>query len=186
MEVLRVMHPGPPDEEIAMRPTLRTLALLLAVATLPMAAQGFRHGRGPGRGPGFGPAFACLNLTDAQKASLKALHEKYRPTFEADRTAAFEAQKALRAATANPGTSDADLKAAFDKASTARFAMMQQRRALFQESLALLTPDQKAQFDKLRAERQQRMQERMKGRGQGMGPGMGGGMGMGPGPDPMN
>ncbi|HEX9010952.1 MAG TPA: Spy/CpxP family protein refolding chaperone, partial [Holophagaceae bacterium] len=131
---------------------------------------------------------ACLNLTDAQKASLKAVHEKYRPILEADRTAAFEAGKALRAAAANPGTPDADLKAAFDKASAARFAMMQQHRALFQESLGILTPDQKAQFEKLRAERQQRMQERMKGRGPGRGPGtgMGGGMGMGPGPDPMN
>ncbi len=190
MEVLRVMDPGPSEEENVMKPTLRTLALLLAVAALPLAAQGFRQGRGrgmgPGAGPGFGPAFACLNLTDAQKASLKALHEKYRPTLEADRTAAFDAQKALRAAAANPATSDADLKALFDKASAARFAMMQQHRALFQESQALLTPEQKAQFEKLRAERQQRMQERMKGRGPGMGPGMGGGMGMGPGPDPMN
>jgi Spy/CpxP family protein refolding chaperone len=176
------MHPGPSEEETTMKPTLRTLALLLAVAALPLAAQGFRQGRGPGRGPGMGPTFACLNLTDAQKASLKGLHEKYRPTFEADRTAVFEAQKALRAAAANSGTSDADLKAAFDKASAARFAMMQQHRALFQESLALLTPDQKAQFDKLRAEREQQMQERMKGRGQGMGDGMG----LGPGPDPMN
>ncbi|GLH69319.1 hypothetical protein GETHPA_08520 [Geothrix rubra] len=186
MEVLRVMDPGPSEEENVMQPTLRTLALLLVVAALPLAAQGFRQGRGrgmgPGAGPGFGPAFACLNLTDAQKASLKALHEKYRPTLEADRTAAFEAQKALRAAAANPATSDADLKALFDKASAARFAMMQQHRALFQESQALLTPEQKAQFEKLRAERQQRMQDRMKGRG----PGMGGGMGMGPGPDPMN
>ncbi len=179
MKVLRVMDPGPSEEENTMKPTLRTLALLLAVATLPMAAQGFRQGRGPG----MRPAFACLNLTDAQKASLKALHEKYRPTFEADRTAVFEAQKALRAAAANPGTSDADLKALFDKASAARFAMMQQHRALFQESQALLTPEQKAQFEKLRTERQQRMQERMNGRGPGRGMGPGAGMGMGLGMD---
>lgn len=178
MEVLRVMHPGPSEEENTMKPTLRTLALLLAVAALPLVAQGFRQGRGPGRGAGLGPAFACLNLTDAQKASLKALQEKYRPALEANRSAAFEAQKALRAAAANPATSDADLKAAFDKASAARFAMMQQHRALFQESQAILTPEQKAQFEKLRAERQQRMQNRMKGRGPGMG--------MGPGSVPMN
>lgn len=181
MEVLRVMDPRPSEEENVMKPTLRTLALLLVVAALPLASQGFRQGRGRGMGPGFGPAFACLNLTDAQKASLKALHEKYRPTLEADRTAAFEAQKALRAAASNPATSDADLKALFDKASAARFAMMQQHRALFQESQAVLTPDQKAQFEKLRAERQQRMQERGKGRGPGRGMGPGAGMGMGPG-----
>lgn len=157
-----------------MKPVLRTLTLLLAVATLPLAAQGFRHGRGPARGPA--PLFACLNLTDAQKASLKTLREKYRPGFEAGRTATFEAGKALRAAMGDPATSDADLKALYDKAAGARFAMLQQHRALLQESLALLTPDQKAQWEKMRAERQQRMQNRR--------PGQGGGPGFGPGPGP--
>jgi Spy/CpxP family protein refolding chaperone len=176
------------QQEIAMKPTLRSLALLLVVAALPLAAQGFRHGRGPGSGPGAGPAFACLNLTDAQKASFKALHEKYRPNLEAARTTVFEAQKALRAAMANPATQDADLKALFDKASAARFAMLQQHRALMQESQALLTPDQKAQWEKMRAERQERMKQRGPGHGmgRGMGPGAGQGMGdgMGPGSGP--
>jgi len=162
-----------------MTSSLRSLALLLVVAALPLAAQGFRHGRGPGRGPGTGPAFACLNLTDAQKASFKALHEKYRPALEANRTAMFEAQKALRTAMVDPATKDTDLKALYDKASAARFAMLQQHRALMQEGQAILTPDQKAQWEKLRAERQ----ERMKGRGPGGGMGPGAGMGMGPGPD---
>jgi Spy/CpxP family protein refolding chaperone len=165
-----------------MRPTLRTLTLMLVVAVMPLAAQGFRHG-GPGRGPGFGPAFACLNLTDAQKASLKALHERYRPTFETDRASVFQAQKALRAAMMNSATSDADLKALYDKASAARFAMLEQRRALLQESQAILTPDQKAQWEKMRAERQERMKCHRPGMRPGRGPGMGSGMGPGPGPD---
>ena len=164
-----------------MRSTLRTLTLMLVVAVVPLAAQGFRQGRGPGRGPGFGPAFACLNLTDAQKASLKALHEKYRPAFEANRASVFQAQKALRAAMMNPATSDADLKALYDKASAARFAMLEQRRTLLQESQAILTPDQKAQWEKMRVERQARMKCHRPGRGPGMGPGMG--MEPGPGPD---
>lgn len=159
-----------------MKPTLRSLALLLVVAALPLAAQGFRHGRGPGAGP----AFACLNLTDAQKASFKALHEKYRPALEADRTSVFQAQKALRAAMIDPATKDADLKALYDQASAARFAILQQRRALMLESQAILTPDQKAQWEKMRAQRQERMNHRGPGRGMGPGGGMGPGSGMDP------
>ncbi len=147
-----------------MRPVLRTLALVLVAAALPLSAQGFRHGRGPGRGPA--PLFACLNLTDAQKASLKSLREKYRPAFESGRTAAFEAGRALRTAMANPATPDGDLKALYDKASAARFAMLQQHRAMLQESLAVLTPDQKAQWEKMRTERLQRMEDRRPGPGQ--------------------
>lgn len=164
-----------------MTSTLRSLALLLVVAALPLAAQGFRQGRGAGMEAGSGPAFACLNLTDAQKASMKALHEKYRPALEANRTAMFEAQKALRAAMADSATQDAALKALFDKASAARFAMLQQHRALRQESQAILTPDQKAHWEKLRAERQERMKQCGPGHGHGRGHGHGHGLGMGPG-----
>ncbi|HEX9082860.1 MAG TPA: Spy/CpxP family protein refolding chaperone [Holophagaceae bacterium] len=156
-----------------MKPIVRSFALLLAVAALPLAAQGFRHGRGPGMGPGMGggPLFACLNLTDAQKASLKTLRAKYQPGFDSGRAAVFQAQRALRTAMADPSTSDGDLKALYDKASAARFTMLEQHRALLQESLTVLTPDQKAQWEKLRAERQQGLQNRR--RGWGMGPGSG-------------
>ncbi len=159
-----------------MKPTLRSLALLLVVAALPLAAQGFRHGRGPGAGP----AFACLNLTAAQKASFRALHEKYRPALEASRTSVFQAQKALRAAMIDPATKDADLKVLYDQASAARFAMLQQRRTMMLESQALLTPDQKAQWEKMRAQRQERMKHRGPGRGMGPGGRMGPGSGMDP------
>lgn len=169
-----------------MKSALRPLALVLAAAALPLAAQGFMHGRGPGRGgPGMMgrmPLFACLNLSDAQKASLKALHAKYQPAFERGRKAAFEAQKALRAAMADPSTPDADLKTLYDTAAGARFALMEQRRALLRDSLGVLTVDQKAQWEKMRAERQKWMQERH--RGPGMGAGMGPGMGSDPAPAP--
>jgi Spy/CpxP family protein refolding chaperone len=151
-----------------MRPNLRTLALALATVALPLAAQGPRHGNRPA-GPG--PLFACLNLTDAQKASLKALHEKYRPALDAARTSVQEAGKGFRTAMANPSTSDADLKVLYDKASSARFAMLEQRRALLKDSLALLTPDQRAQWDKLKEERMHRGWNRRPGSG--MGPGSG-------------
>ena len=162
-----------------MKLAFRPLALVLAAVALPLAAQGFMHGRGPGRGPGMmghSPLFACLNLTDTQKASLKALQSKYQPAFQSGQKAAFEAQRALRNAMADPSASDASLKPLFDQAAAARFALLEQRRAFLRESLGLLTPEQKAQWDKMRAERQQRMQGRHRG------PGMGAGMGPGPAP----
>jgi Spy/CpxP family protein refolding chaperone len=60
------------------------------------------------------------------------------------------------------------LRALHDKASAAQFDLLLEHRALRQETLALLTPEQKAKLPK---------------GGMGMGMGPMGGRGMGPGPD---
>lgn len=153
-----------------------TVLALLLVAALPLAAQ--RPGRGtfgPHRGMG-APAFACLELTENQKAQMKAIAEKHQATMEAKRQAAQEAGQALRNASMNAATSDAELKALHDRASAARFEVMQARRALRQEHQAVLTADQKAKLEKLQAERQEGMKECGIGRGprKGFRPGMGG------------
>lgn len=153
-----------------------TVLALLLVAALPLAAQ--RPGRGasgPHRGMG-APAFACLELTDAQKAQMKAIAEKHQATMEAKREAAREAGQALRQASMNAATSEAELKTLHDRASAARFELMQARRVMQQEHQAVLTAEQKAKLEKLQAERQERMKEGGFGRGhhKGFRPGMGG------------
>lgn len=150
--------------------SFRSLALVLVAAVLPLAAQGPRRGEGMRHGAR-GP-LAQLNLTDAQKASFKALRDKYQPSLKTARTTLFEAQKALHAAAANPAAKEADLKPLFDKASEARFALFQQRRAMMQEGQGILTDDQKAQLERMKAQRQERMQQRMEegGWGPGLGP----------------
>lgn len=143
----------------------RTLTFVLAASGLLMA-QGDGPGRGPGHGPRMGrPALACLDLTDAQKAQFKAIDEKHRPSLETKGQAAREAGDALRKAMMDPATPEATLKALHAKAGDARFAMMMEHRQLRAEQFALLTADQKAKLEKLRAERQAQMKERGQGRG---------------------
>ena len=155
-----------------MKTSIRTLILCtgaLALMTLPAMAQG---GPGPRRGGGPRGA-ACANLpglTEAQKTAIADLQAKHRPAMEARRKAAQDAHDALRQAMAKPG---ADLKALFDKESQARFAILEARQAHRLEMEKLLTPEQKAQWEKRWSEGPGM------GKGMGRGRGMGRGMGMG-------
>lgn len=154
-------------------------ALTLTLATLlvtPLAAQG--HPRGPK--PGMGPHAAApglmgmrgLNLTEAQKADLKALATKHREAMKPKHEAVQAAHKNLREAMMNPAATVEQLKALHDKASDAQFELALGRRAMMQESLALLTPEQKAKAEQFRAEAQKRREEGAPGRGKGPRPGM--------------
>jgi Spy/CpxP family protein refolding chaperone len=108
---------------------LAAASALLAVAA-PLAAhaqdvtgnaqQAQVHGR---RGPGH-RMFADLNLTDNQKAQIKAIHEKYKDQFTAARTAAKPDFDAARAAKARGDTAAA--RASFLKARKAMAPIQQQ------------------------------------------------------------
>lgn len=138
--------------------TFFALALGLSLAA-PMAAQEPPPGPPPGmhRGHGFGPLMMWgLDLTDAQKASMKAIAERHHAAMKPKFEAAAEARKALHSAMQDPAASPERLKALHDKASQAQFELALDRRAMRQESLALLTPEQKAKAEKLRADMQQR------------------------------
>jgi Spy/CpxP family protein refolding chaperone len=108
--------------------------------------------RGPGGrdgmrgGPGMfggGPMMKGVNLTDAQKAQIKQIHEANKPN-----PADFEAIKPLMEAKRN-GTITADQKAqlkAFHQAQKTKMESVQQQID------AIFTPDQKAQIEKNKAE----------------------------------
>ncbi|BDU71896.1 Spy/CpxP family protein refolding chaperone [Mesoterricola silvestris] len=150
----------------------RTLcAGALALAVLPALAAG---GRGPcgtagGGACGTPRGGVCANLpgvTEAQKTAFAALQAKHRPAMEEKCKAARDAHDALRQAMAKPDTDRAALKALFDKESQARFALLEMRQAHRQEMAKLLTPEQKAVWEKRCAD----------------GPGMGRGQGCADGP----
>ena len=160
---------------------LRLAALTLALVTLGVALAARDRGpggacAGPGASPGFHrggmEGFRGLNLSEAQKAQFKALHERHQKTMEAKREAAQAAGKALHEAMAKDADVNA-LRATHDKVSAAQFDLLLEHRALRQEILPLLTPDQKAKFEKLP------MGPGMGPGGPGMGPHMGRGPGMG-------
>lgn len=141
----------------------------LAAAVLVLGTSLAAQGRGPGFGPGFasGRGLRALHLTEAQQTQVKAIHERHQSAIQAKVEAAQAAHQALREAMASASTDAKTLQALHEKASAAQFAVMLEHRAVRQEIVPLLTPEQKAQFEKMP-----------------LGPGMGHGMGRGPGMGP--
>ena len=159
------------------------LALGLTLAA-PLAAQGQgpgSHRPGMAQGRGGGSMFLRgLDLTEAQKASLKVIADQHREGMKAKFETAATAHKALRTAMMDSATSVEQLKALHDKVAQAQFELALDRRAMRQESLALLTPEQKAKAEKLRSERETRRADHPRGPGAGPRHGMGRGQGFGP------
>ncbi len=122
-----------------------TLAALLSV---PLAAQGGGPGGGPGRGPD-PMLLLALDLTEAQQTALEALLERHRPAEQAKAEAGRTSHEALEAAMVEPATTVEQLKALHDAAAQAQYDLLLEHRAVLQEGLALLTPEQKARLAKL-------------------------------------
>jgi hypothetical protein len=135
---------------------------------LPLAAQGPRpegaHSPDPGR------ALPGLNLTDGQKASLKAIGDKHRPNLEALRKGTMGAQLAFQKAMSDPASKDADLKALNTRLSDARFAEMMEQRAMMKESQIVFTPQQLALLEKMKMESQKPQNGRGGSKHKGKGP----------------
>jgi Spy/CpxP family protein refolding chaperone len=134
--------------------TVRTLALgalmLVGVAGVSAAqstatprrpeAGSLRRG-GPGGREGFG---RDLNLSDAQKAQIKAIRQKYQPQSEALRAQAKPYMDAAKAARQKGDT------VAFRSNAEKAHQLMQNAPFRTQEQAeirAILTPDQQAKFD---------------------------------------
>lgn len=138
-------------------------AAVLTAAGVLAAANGFAQ-PGPETGPGrdrmahaVRQAMSILDLTDAQKARVKAI-------FAAQKTenAAFRAQveadrAALKAAAAAPNPDPAVVGAAFLKVRANGQAVGAKMKAVRGQIEAILTPEQKAKLDGwIAARRQQR------------------------------
>jgi Spy/CpxP family protein refolding chaperone len=103
-------------------------------------AGSYRRG-GPGGREGFG---RDLNLTDAQKAQIKAIRQKYQPQNEALRTQAKPFMDAARAARQKGDSAAfrANMEKAHQVMQNASFRTQEQA-----EIRAILTPEQQAKFD---------------------------------------
>ena len=160
---------------------------LLALGTS-LQAQGCGSGYGPGRGSngpgcgsygpgrGMGRGFMGLNLTEAQQTKVQAIHDHHAAAIQTKADADHAAHQALHEAMGNASTDAKTLRALHDKASAAQLDLMLEHRAVQQEILPLLTPEQKTQFD---AGPMGMGPRGRRGMGQGYGPGMGRGYGPG-------
>jgi periplasmic protein CpxP/Spy len=102
-----------------------------------------RKGPGGGReGRGFG---RDLNLTDAQKTQMKAIHQKYQPQNQALRDRAKPFMEAAR--TARQKGDSAGFRSNMEKAKQVMQGGQSFRTQEQAEIRAILTPDQQAKFD---------------------------------------
>ena len=133
--------------------TVRTLALgalmLVGVAGVsaaqstatPRRPEAGSYRRGPGGRDGFG---RDLNLTNAQKAQIKAIRQKYQPQNETLRTQAKPYMDAAKAARQKGDTAAArsNMEKARQVMQNASYRTQEQA-----EIRAVLTPEQQAKFD---------------------------------------
>lgn len=145
-----------------------TLTLLLGL--LPLAAQ-----PAPQAPPQAAPAkpnrawarlAEQLKLTENQKTQIQALHARHADAAKALRQSAAEAHRAFQEALRKPETPVDQLRTLHQAMQEKAFDLMMDRRALDSEIRALLTPEQRTEWDKMLAYRQG-MKRGQKGRGKG-------------------
>jgi Spy/CpxP family protein refolding chaperone len=131
---------------------LTAVAVLTLGASLAIAAPNQGWGKHEGRHGEWSAEFAQkLNLTDAQKTQLRDLNK----SFRADNAAFFQSfhqtREDYRAAMKAGDTAKADsLKATLE---SQRAQMKQLREAQDSKISTILTPDQRAQWQQIKAER---------------------------------
>ena len=123
---------------------IATLAAALCVGMTSVAAAQGTEPQGQGRGDRMGGMILKdINLTDAQKAQVKTIREKYVPQLQ-------ELRKSAQATGGPP-----------DEATRTKMMDIQTKQTT--EIRAILTADQQATFDKNLAEMKARMEARRSG-----------------------
>ncbi len=145
-----------------------SMALVLAVGTLAVKAQGpEHHGHGhPGAMGMMGGDDArfmdkALDLTDAQKAQVKALHEAQRATMQPIHQQLEAAHKAIEAASSNGNFNEAAIRAIISQNQEAFTQAIVAEAKMKSDFYKILTPEQQAKLKTLHQDMQQHMKERM-------------------------
>lgn len=132
-------------------------AVVTLFASLAFAAphQGGKGGRRGGHGQELSERMAAkLNLTDAQQQQIrdlqKSFREKNQPFFESTRATRTELRAARKAG------DKAKVESLEPTLEAQREQMKQLHTAQQQQLLSVLTPEQRTQWEALRAEREQR------------------------------
>jgi Spy/CpxP family protein refolding chaperone len=102
-----------------------------------------------------------LNLSDEQKATMKAIGLKHKDEMKAKHLAQREARKAFQSVMADPNAKAADIQAAHQILSQNSLNAALAGHAMRAEMRAVLTPAQQAKSDQLRADFKAKRQERM-------------------------
>ncbi|HJQ68693.1 MAG TPA: Spy/CpxP family protein refolding chaperone [Blastocatellia bacterium] len=149
-----------------------TAALVLAVAiAVPVVLaqstdDGGRKGRRDHagqfgkRGGGMGRLFSQLDLTDAQKAQIKQIHEdsreQLRPLAEQIRAKRHEIRQAQQSGSAD----EALIRQKLTEIAPLEAKMMAERARIHEQTLSVLTPEQRTKLEQLREQFKSRRGER--------------------------
>ncbi|HEX8336995.1 MAG TPA: Spy/CpxP family protein refolding chaperone [Pyrinomonadaceae bacterium] len=109
-----------------------------------------------GRGGRFGGGFRGVELTDAQKASMKQLRESFGERTKSLREQLRAKRQELRQAESGTTFNEQLAAQKLTEAAGLQARLMAEEFRLRQESLALLTAEQKAQLEQRRQQREQR------------------------------
>ena len=137
-------------------------------------ARGEWRGRGRGEGRkgdhrgGFGGGmFHKLNLTDAQKASMKQIRESFGERTKSLREQLRAKRQELRQANQGGTFNEALAAQKLTESAGLQAKLMGEQFKLHQEMLAVLTPEQKTQMEQMRQEFKGRRGDFKGGRGRG-------------------
>ena len=132
-------------------------ALLAGTAT----AQGPHGPGGDFFGPMLGNMTDILDLTDAQQAQLKQIHENAKPAMTPLMDQERQSHQALMQLITSGNFSEAAAKKILDQESQVHEQMALQHAQLAAQAYQVLTPEQKTKLAQVMARHQQQMQERM-------------------------
>ena len=142
------------------------LAVPVVMAQTDDGAKGGRHGHFGQRGErddrgGFGMmGFRQLDLTDAQKAQLKQIHETHRQALAPVMEQIRAKRQEMRAASEGGTVSEAVIAQKLAEIAPLEAKVVAERARVRQESLAVLTAEQKAKLDQMREQAKTRWAER--------------------------
>jgi periplasmic protein CpxP/Spy len=110
-----------------------------------------RHGHGRRHGAGrHGRIFAQLGLSDTQKEQIKQIHQNHRdtlkPYFQELRARKQELHEIMKGSSFN----EAAVTQKLNEMNSSKAKLMGERFKIHQETLAVLTPEQRAKMEQLR------------------------------------
>lgn len=135
------------------------LAAALAAPGVSMAFGGEEHGPRHHKHKMFERMAEKLDLTEGQKAQLKADRDASRDAHMAQRKEMHELREQLREAI-DSGADQATLDKLSAELGRQEVAQMQQRRQMQEQFESILTDEQKAKLEELKSERKERWQKR--------------------------
>jgi protein CpxP len=126
---------------------------------------GGRHGRG-GRGGHFGGgAFRGVELTDEQKTRMQQLRQSFGERTKSLREQLRAKRQELRQAESGATFNESLAQQKLTESAALQARLMAEEFRMRQESLAILTPEQRTQLEQRKQQRQERREQRKSRRG---------------------